>query len=164
MFRPDYYFCDVTKITLPFLQQQGITDLILDVDNTLTVDHATALIPGVADWLVQMQQGGIRLVILSNAMPGRMAAFAAAVELPFVGLGLKPLPFGYFRAIQRVGGLKKQTAIVGDQIFTDVFGGRLAGCKTVLVAPKKLETSRRFKIKRALERRLLRRYRLPCNF
>ena len=164
MFRPDYYFSDVTKISLPFLRQQGITALILDVDNTLTVDHGAALIPGVADWLVQMQQGGMQLVILSNAVPKRMAAFAGAVGLPFVGLGLKPLPFGYFRAIQKVGATKSKAAIVGDQIFTDILGGRLSGCKTVLVAPKKLESSRRFKMKRALERKLLRRYGLPCNF
>ena len=164
MFRPNYYFNKVTKISPLFLRQQGITTLILDVDNTLTVDHAAKLIPGVADWLVLLQQSGIALIILSNAVPKRMAAFAGAVGLPFVGLGLKPLPFGYFRAMRRVGGSKKHTAIVGDQLFTDILGGKLSGCKTVLVAPQKLETSCRFKIKRALERKLLRRYKLPCEF
>ena len=164
MIYPREYVDNVRKISIDFLKKNNIKGLILDVDNTLTVDHAAKLIPGVADWLVLLQQSGIALIILSNAVPKRMAAFAGAVGLPFVGLGLKPLPFGYFRAMRRVGASKKNTAIVGDQLFTDILGGKLSGCKTVLVAPQKLETSCRFKIKRALERKLLRRYKLPCKF
>lgn len=164
MFRPQHYFHRITEITLPWLQQQGIHTVILDVDNTLTVDHATAFIPGVLAWLEKMQQGGIKLIILSNATRQRMQRFSKKVGLPFVALGLKPLPFGYWRAVHKIGGSLKQTAIVGDQLFTDIFGAKLAGCKTVLVAPQKLETSRGFKIKRGLERKLLRRYRLPCDF
>lgn len=164
MFRPQHYFHCITEITLPWLKQQGIHTVILDVDNTLTVDHATVFIPGVLEWLKTMRQGGIKLIILSNTTKKRMQQFSKKVGLPFVALGLKPLPFGYWRAVRKAGGLLRQTAIVGDQLFTDIFGAKLAGCKTVLVAPQKLETSRRFKIKRRLERKLLHRYRLPCNF
>lgn len=164
LFKPNYYFPRVTKVSLSFLKQQQIDTLILDVDNTLTVDKGTRFIPGAEQWLAQMRRGGIRLIILSNASPKRMAALAQKMQLPFVGLGLKPLPFGYFRAVKRAGGSLRRAAIIGDQLFTDILGGKLAFCKTILVAPAKLETTRGFKIKRAMERRLLKHYRLPNNF
>ena len=62
-------------------------------------------------------------------------------------------------------GVKPQNcAIVGDQLLTDILGGNLAGVKTILVTPTLLETSRGFKIKRAIERKLLKLHHLKCNF
>ena len=58
----------------------------------------------------------------------------------------------------------KNCAIVGDQLLTDILGGNLAGCKTILVVPKELETSFGFKIKRGIERKLLKKYNLKCDF
>ena len=65
--------------------------------------------------------------------------------------GLKPLPFGFWRALKRLGSERKNTAIVGDQIFTDIVGGNCVGLKTVLLTPIQLETSLRFRIKRKIE-------------
>ena len=86
------------------------------------------------------------------------------IGLDFFSLGLKPLPFGYLKAVKFLGVKRKQCAIVGDQIFTDILGGNLAGCKTVLVSPVELEDTKLFKIKRGLERKLLKKYKLPCEF
>jgi hypothetical protein len=38
----------------------------------------------------------------------------------------------------QMGVTKEQTAIVGDQVFTDVLGGNLAGVTTILVRPIRL--------------------------
>ena len=78
--------------------------------------------------------------------------FAEKIGLDFISLGLKPLPFRFSAARRRIGSLKKDTAIVGDQIFTDTLGGNLYGVKTVLLDPIKPESSARFKFKRKLER------------
>ena len=45
-----------------------------------------------------------------------------------------------------------EVCLVGDQIFTDVLGGRLVGVRTILLTPIKLETSLRFRSKRRVER------------
>ena len=49
----------------------------------------------------------------------------------------------------------KNTAIIGDQLFTDMLCGSLAGITTILVTPMHEETGRLFKIKRGLERKIL---------
>ena len=48
--------------------------------------------------------------------------------------------------------IKKQVALVGDQIFTDVLGGNLAGINTILVTPIEPETQISFRIRRQLEK------------
>ncbi|HCB64597.1 MAG TPA: YqeG family HAD IIIA-type phosphatase, partial [Ruminococcaceae bacterium] len=52
----------------------------------------------------------------------------------------------------------RQTAVVGDQIFTDVLGANLAGMPSILVEPFQMEPFFRFRLKRFLEKGILRRY------
>lgn len=153
-----------TDITVELLKQMNISCLILDVDNTLCLKKGKIIIDGVLSWLDQMQKDGIKLIILSNAKPKRMEGIAKKFGLPFVGLGGKPLTFGYKRAAKRMGENIKNCAIVGDQLLTDILGGNLAGCKTILVCPVELENSFGFKIKRGIERKLLKKYGLKCDF
>ena len=42
---------------------------------------------------------------------------------------------GFQRAMARMGAAPEETAIVGDQIFTDIWGGNRAGVLTLLVHP-----------------------------
>ena len=78
--------------------------------------------------------------------------------LDVVGLAAKPLPFGYFRAVKKLKIKRKNVAIVGDQIFTDVMGGNLSGVKTILVTDITPEDKPFFKFKRKLEKKLLKRW------
>ena len=162
--KPNYYVKRITDITPAYLKNIGVKAVILDVDNTLAVNKGKIVLGNVPKWLEKMEQSGIKLIILSNAMVDRMSGFAEKIGLEFVGLGLNPLPFGYFRAAKRMGVKAKDCAIIGDQLFTDILGGNLAGCKTVLVSPVEMENTKFFKFKRGMERRLLKRYKIPCDF
>ena len=53
---------------------------------------------------------------------------------------------------------RKNVAMVGDQIFTDIMGGRLSGVKTILVTDITPEDKLNFKVKRSLEKKLLKRW------
>lgn len=162
--KPDFYVSRITDTTPAFFKNKGIKAIILDVDNTLAVRKGKIVLENVPTWLENMKKSGIRLIILSNAMPERMSGFAKKIGLEFVGLGLKPLPFGYYRAAKRMGVKSRECAIIGDQLFTDILGGNLSGCKTVLVSPVEIENTTFFKFKRGVERRLLKRYKIPCDF
>lgn len=150
-FRPDIKLPRVTDISLELLNRKNITALILDVDNTLSTHHGQVLTEGLDKWLDTMRQGGIKLTILSNSTDKRLIPFAEKIGLDFISLGLKPLPFGYLRALKRLGVKKSNAAIVGDQIFTDTLGGNLIGLNTILLTPIKPEASLRFRTKRRLE-------------
>lgn len=159
MFKPHYIYNSITDVTVEFLQEKGIKALLLDVDNTLSVAHADkTLRQGVPEWLSLMKENGVPLMILSNAKTKRAKVFADSVGLDVIGLSAKPLPFGYVKAAKRLGVKRKHVAMVGDQIFTDVMGGRLAGVKTVWVTDITPEDKTFFKIKRYFERIMLKRW------
>lgn len=155
LLRPRIKLTRITDVTLSLLEKYGIKSLILDVDNTLSTHHGTVLTDGLEEWLDTMGKAGIKLVILSNSKRERVKPFAERLSLPFISMGLKPLPFKFGQTLKAVGAKKKETAIVGDQVFTDTLGGNLYGIKTVLLDPIKLETSRSFRFKRKIERMVI---------
>lgn len=151
-FKPHIKLDRVTEITVELLKRYEITALILDVDNTLSTHHGQVLTDGLEDWLIYMKENGIKLTVLSNSKRKRVEPFAAKINLDFLSLGLKPLPFGYLRAVKALGEKRKNCAIVGDQIFTDIIGGNTVGVKTVLLTPIKPEDGWSFKLRRRLEK------------
>ncbi len=150
----------VTDITPQILKKYDINALILDVDNTLSTHHGQILTDGLLEWIELMKQNGIFLTVLSNSKEKRVKPFAEKINLEYISLGLKPLPFGYLRAMKRYSLKRKNTAIVGDQIFTDILGGNLVGIKTVLLTPIKLEDGWSFKLRRRLEKLIFKLYRI----
>ena len=98
--------------------------------------------------------------MLSNSKEKRVAPFAQKIGLQYISLGLKPLPTGYLRGVNRLKEKRKNVAIVGDQMFTDILGGRAVGVKTILLTPIKPEDGWSFKIRRRLEKNIIGKYKL----
>ena len=92
-----------------------------------------------------------RMRIVSNNTNKRVAPLAKKLGLPFTANGCKPLTFGISKAIKIMGVPKKQVAVVGDQIFTDVIAGNIKGAVSVLVEPFHMESAWTFKLKRKAE-------------
>lgn len=155
---PTLYLPSITRLQPKQLERWGVRGLILDVDNTLTTHDNPQPHPEVLLWLEQMRSAGISMMILSNNHPPRVEPFAELLELPFTADAAKPLPKGFRRAAARLGLPREQIAVVGDQIFTDILGGNFFGTKTVLVEPIQLEATWFFRVKRRLERSILRNY------
>ncbi len=159
MLKPHFCFKCITDISVDFLHNNNIKGLLLDVDNTMSVAHADkTLRKGLPEWLSDMKENGIGLIILSNAKEKRARVFADSVGLDVCGMAMKPLPFGYIKAVKRLGFKRKNVAMVGDQVFTDTLGGRLAGVRTILLTSVKREETTSFKIRRYLEDKLFRRW------
>lgn len=135
LLQPDFLFFRLTEITPDFLREQKISALALDVDNTLSTHHGQQPLDGLTDWICKMQENGIKLILMSNALKKRVEPFAKIIGLPFQSVSMKPLPWGYLRIARRLGVRRREYAVVGDQFFTDVLGGKLAGVRTILVTP-----------------------------
>ena len=158
LFHPDYMKFRAWDITCEFLTEQGICGLILDIDNTLTTHDNPKQATQVTDWLDKIKKAGIGLIIISNNSDQRVTPFANMLGLPCVCNAKKPLPGGYKKAVEQLKLKKEQVAMVGDQIFTDILGGNVAGVKTILTEPIDTKTElRQIKIKRKFENLLVRR-------
>ena len=158
LLKPNIKLHGITDITVELLKQHEIKALLLDVDNTMSTHHGTVLTDGLMEWIAKMSDSGIKLMVLSNSKRFRIEPFAARIGLPFISLGCKPLPTGYLRGVKALGEKRKNVAIVGDQIFTDILGGNIVGVKSILLTPIKLEDGWSFKVRRKLEKKLYKKY------
>lgn len=146
----------LTQEDLRRLQARGI---VLDVDNTLATHGGQSPLEGAVEWAHTMRQLGYRVTILSNNFEKRVAPLAQKFDLDYESFACKPFPFGFWR-IQKRWGLKgKEIVAVGDQVYTDVLGAHLAGCKAVLVEPISFaHEDITIKFRRFLERPIRSRY------
>jgi HAD superfamily phosphatase (TIGR01668 family) len=107
-----------------------------------------------------MQAAGVTMTVISNAKQYRVVPFAQKLGMKCVWLAAKPLPFGLWRGVRRLGLRRRECAVVGDQTFTDILGAKLGGLKCVQVLPMRIEEDKPFFVfKRRLESQILKRYR-----
>jgi HAD superfamily phosphatase (TIGR01668 family) len=135
-YRPDEICARVEEIDPRALASRGVRGVLLDLDNTITPWQSTALAPAVAAWVAAVKDAGVRACILSNAATARrVRPVALALDIPFVTRALKPLPFGFRAAMRLLDTTPDTTAAIGDQLFTDILGGKRLGLYTILVDP-----------------------------
>jgi HAD superfamily phosphatase (TIGR01668 family) len=156
LLRPDHIFQRLADVTPEALRACGIRALLCDLDNTLVAPHTRHPTKAAIAWLKSMRAGGITVMLVSNNTPRRVREFCR--KLPFEGQALarKPLPFGLNRAWKKMGTAPNETGFLGDQLFTDVLGARLAGIQALYVYPMIEERGWFFRLKRKLEKPFLR--------
>lgn len=125
----------VHDIDLAALAKRGIRFLLVDLDNTLAEVDTLEVSRAIAQWVEDTQGKGFRLCILSNSLPRRVKAFGQQLGVPALSKAVKPLPSAFLRALDRLGAQPHETAVVGDQLFTDVLGGNRLGLYTILINP-----------------------------
>lgn len=152
IFKPGYFVDSVFEITPEMLQKNHIKSVFIDIDDTLTAHGSPIIEKDIYNWINLMISKGIKIILVSNNFKKRVKKFAEKVSLPFVYLSCKPLPIGFFWALRKTKTPKNEAVIVGDQIFTDIFGANLFGMKSILVEPRSKSKTLSLKLKRALEK------------
>lgn len=148
---PDFYFDSIHKITPGFLKAEGVRLLILDVDNTIAV-HDKPIGSAEKGWVYSILKEGIKIHILSNNSEKRVRPVAEMLGVSAIPRALKPFSLLLSKVRRKEGVKKEETAIVGDQLFTDVLCGKYAGVKTILVKPFSETETRLIGFKRKLEK------------
>jgi uncharacterized protein len=155
MLRPDFRVDNVTLLTPEVLKAQGISALMLDLDDTLVASHTQIMSEDFRVWLESLKAADIALLLLSNGSPKRVRYWSK--ELGITGLALvgKPCSFAYQRGLKKLGKPAQHTAMVGDQLFTDVLGAKRLGIKSFLVNPLSPGGLPHTRMARKLERMIL---------
>lgn len=139
LFRAAYLADDIYAVTGEALQRRGIRLLLADLDNTLVPYGVPLPDDRLRAWRDDLAAHGVTLFILSNnRKEHRPRVFAEALEVPYIGHAGKPKTPSFYKAMEQMGVTREQTAIIGDQVFTDVLGGNLAGVAAILVKPIRL--------------------------
>ena len=143
---------NVTDITPELLKELGVDSMLLDVDNTLAPPTEKVPYEGVQEWIDKIKESGVSVVICSNNFRKRIEPFADSVGLDCVAMSMKPFPFGFNKAKDKLHEKPRSVVVVGDQIYTDVLGANLAGMRSILLQPRSYEPGITIIIRRALEK------------
>ncbi len=157
-FYPEIYISSINEITDELLKKNGIKGLILDIDNTLVPNHVADADENAVRWIEQMKAAGYKMCIVSNAARKRVIRFNERIKLNAVHRAMKPATAAFYRAGRLMGLNSESIAVIGDQIFTDVYGGNRAGMFTILVKPIDKREGRLVRFKRIFEKRIMERY------
>ncbi len=126
----------VDEIDLDALYAKGIKHLILDVDNTLLTYDEKVLSLQKQAWIQTVKSMGFSIVLVSNNSNGRrIQKIATQLELSGTYFSLKPFPINanYLRETFFIE--FEESAVIGDQVLTDVIFGNWQNAHTILVSP-----------------------------
>lgn len=158
MLTPDYYYNSVFEIPYKRLHEKKIRGLIFDVDNTLTPFHQKLPPAKVVALMKHLQKMGFEICLLTNNTTTRLNGFNAEMKLNGIANGLKPFTRGIRRAMSIMGTAKAETVIIGDQLLSDIWGGKNAGITTIMVKPITEKDFFFVRFKRIIENFMLRDY------
>lgn len=153
-FYPDEYLDSTYQIDFDALYAEGYRGVIFDIDNTLVPHGAPADERAIA-LFSHLKELGFECMLLSNNKEPRVKMFNDAVNVRYIFRAGKPKPANYRKAMELMGTDTKNTLFVGDQIFTDVYGAKLAGIRSILVKPIHPKEEIQIVLKRYLEKIVL---------
>ncbi|CAM3444635.1 YqeG family HAD IIIA-type phosphatase [Hydrogenibacillus schlegelii] len=153
--RPDWVVDSFFDLKPEGLRRAGIRGLIVDLDNTLVPWNSAEETAEALDGVRRLIDAGFRIVIASNNRSPRVGRIAERLGVRAVSFAKKPLPLGLRQAFRWLELPKEAVAVVGDQLLTDVLGGKLLGVRTILVRPLVETDGWATRVNRLIERRLL---------
>ncbi|HBQ64857.1 MAG TPA: YqeG family HAD IIIA-type phosphatase [Clostridiales bacterium] len=134
-FRPSLFVDRASSLQADRMKSLGIRGLILDIDNTIAQSGRSRPEPWLQDWLAEIRQAGIQTSIVSNSGAKRSARFGELLGMPAFARAGKPSVRRLLEAAACMGTPPENTAVIGDQIFTDIWGANRAGMKSIRVKP-----------------------------
>lgn len=125
----------LSEIKLEELWDKGKRGIILDLDNTITPWHQNKITAEAQAMIDKARSLSFKIHLLSNASFSRTRKVAAQLGIGCTAPGYKPFRRGFRLALKEMGLRAEQVVVIGDQIFTDIWGGNRSGCYTILVNP-----------------------------
>ncbi|MBX5466515.1 MAG: YqeG family HAD IIIA-type phosphatase [Firmicutes bacterium] len=135
IFQPRLYVPSIYEVDLGHLAGAGYKGIILDLDNTLVPwNHAQAP-RELLQWVERARGAGLQLCIVSNNLAERVERFATQLGVMHIARAGKPQRRAFTRAMGKMGTQVDNTVVIGDQVFTDIWGGNRLSLFTILVQP-----------------------------
>ena len=135
---PDYKFRKLTDISVEFLNKRQIKLLMLDLDNTIGSYDEDFPQDDVIIWIDMIKSKGILPYIVSNSRrDNRVKTFADALEIPYINKARKPSGKALRLVMEELDIPPSRSALVGDQVYTDVMAANNANAASIVVKPMK---------------------------
>lgn len=158
MFRPDIFIDDIYNLDLSMIKSLGIEAFIFDIDNTLVTYDDVVAPDNTVKWFELLHNYGFKTYLVSNNNLDRVKIFAESLNEAYYAKALKPRRRYLTAACADMKVKPENTVLVGDQLFTDIYGGKRMKMHTIFVKAVSDKENWFVHLKRYLERIVLKRW------
>lgn len=155
---PTQYITSIFDLNMNELKEKGKKGIIFDIDNTLVPYDVIEPTQEIIELFTSLQKNGFKITLVSNNTQDRVLKFNEKLKVFALHKSRKPGTRSFKKALEFMKLEREAAVIVGDQIFTDIYGGNKAGIETILVQPVSEKDEWITKIKRGLEKKVIRSY------
>lgn len=92
------------------------------------------------EW-IDMIRKKLKVIVVSNAIDAQVEKLMKSKDIQYIGFAHKPLKKNFMKACQEMSVKPENVLVVGDSLWSDIYGGDRNNMKTVLV--KDVENSER---------------------
>lgn len=156
---PDIYQQSIYTINYTKLRERGICNLLIDLDNTLVPVNVKVPNDKILELFHVLKGAGFRIVLFSNSPKKRLKPFKDALAVDCCARAGKPRSKKFLSVMDSIGGVISDTAIIGDQLMTNIKGGNRVGITTILVNPISKKDQFFTKFHRRQERKIMKKMR-----
>lgn len=133
-FYPKMYQRSIYDINYKKVWKMGIRCLLFDLDNTCVSYKESSASDDVKKLFKKLKKQGFDVIIFSNSPSRRLKKFED-LGVNYNAFSMKPFTYNFFKILKKYKYDKEEVMIIGDQIFTDIWGGNKVGIYTCLVEP-----------------------------
>ncbi len=133
--RPTYLARSLYTIPLSFYKEEGISVLLLDLDNTLASHREKEPDERALAYVGKLREAGLAVYLVSNNSRKRVGAYARPLGVDYLYLAMKPFAFRFNSFLRKKGVRKEEALLVGDQLYTDVRAANRLGIRSCLTSP-----------------------------
>lgn len=157
VFIPNMYKKSIFDIDYSKLKDKGINCILFDLDNTILLVDEKKIHDDVFSLFTKLKKI-FKIAIISNNKKKRISEICKPLGISFVSSAMKPFSKGFKKIMKKLDVKKEETAIIGDQIMTDILGGNRTGVFTILVDPLGKKDLKVTYINRFFEKRVINHY------
>lgn len=144
IFKPDETHAFVADIDFAAQAKAGRHYYIIDIDNTITLNGASVIERDLIEFFAELKKKKFihDICLVSNAGLRRkskrvehVAKLLGAHSVAALGQKMKPSSWSFRQAMILMRSKPEETVVIGDQLFTDIWGGNRLGLYTIWVSP-----------------------------
>lgn len=120
------------EIVKKIKEEYGIEGIILDVDETLR--RRMRDIPKCnQEWIDRLKEE-FKVIIVSNGKDRNVELYFKERGIDYIGFACKPLKTSFKKACEKMELQPEEVLVVGNSLFSDIYGGKKNRMKTALVS------------------------------
>ena len=127
VFHADKKFERFEDVTPELLKEAGVKLILCDLDNTLRLHSEKEPADELADWVEDLKNAGIKIVIISNnGRKKMMQKFCEPLGIDCVWWAKKPISTKLTAKMEELNIKPEETVMLGDKWSTDVLAAKFA--------------------------------------